>query len=254
MLALERRRRLLQLLPRTGGLRTTEAARALRVTEETVRRDFEKLEADGSLVRSHGGAVRVESLRREYSADDRAREHEAEKARIARRALGRVRAGETVFFDASTTTLQLARILPDQTLTVLTNSLPVALALLEKPSVRAVLLGGEMVASSQSCTGWLAGEALEHFRLDAAFLSCRGFDAVRGPSEATEAQARLKHRVSERAASVCLLADSSKAGANSSFYFARPGDIDIWITDRAPAPAFRKMLVRQGVRIEVART
>ena len=102
MLALERHRRLLDLLNEQGGVRTAEAARALGVTEETVRRDFEKLEAEGALLRSHGGAVKLETLRREFPATERAEQNAEEKLQIARAAVARIRPGQTILFDAST--------------------------------------------------------------------------------------------------------------------------------------------------------
>jgi DeoR family L-fucose operon activator len=251
MLALERHRRLLDLLNERGSVRTAEAARTLGVTEETVRRDFEKLEADGALLRSHGGAVKLEAARREFPARERALQHAGEKLRIARAAVARIRPGQTILFDASTTALQVAKLLPDQPLTVVTNALQTALVLVEKPAIHVTLLGGTLVASSQSCTGWSAEQMLELFRIDTAYISCRGFDVQRGPSEATEEQARLKRRIVECAEEVCLLADASKVGVSSSFYFAKSADIDLWITDAAPARSVREALSGQGVRIEV---
>lgn len=252
MLALERHRRLLDLLNEQGGVRTAEAARTLGVTEETVRRDFEKLEAEGALLRSHGGAVKLETLRREFPATERAGQNAAEKLQIARAAVARIRPGQTILFDASTTALQVAKMLPDQPLTVLTNALQTALALVEKPAIHVTVLGGTLMSNSQSCTGWPAEQMLDLFRIDTAYISCRGLDAERGPSEATEEQARLKRQIVARAEEVCLLADSSKTGGSSSYYFAKTSDIDLWITNRAPAAPFRAALTSHGVRIEVA--
>ncbi len=251
MLALERHRRLLDLLNQKGSVRTVEVARLLNVTEETVRRDFEKLESEGSLLRSHGGAVRLDAIRREYPAKEREQQHAAEKLQIARAAVARIRPGQTILFDASTTALQVARLLPDQPLNVITNSLQTALALVEKPSIHVSILGGTLMANSQSCTGWSAEQMLEIFRIDSAYISCRGLDASRGASEATEEQARLKRRIVERAEEVCLLADDSKAGETSSFFFARISDIDVWITNNQPSPSFLASLGSTGLRIEV---
>jgi len=252
MLALERHRRLLDLLNKQGGVRTAEVARALGVTEETVRRDFEKLEAEGALLRSHGGAVRLEPMRREFPATERAEQHAAEKLQIAKAAVARIKPGQTIFFDASTTALQVARLMPDQPLTVLTNALQTALALAEKPAIHVAVLGGNLITSSQSCTGWSAEQMLELFRIDAAYISCRGLDAARGPSEATEEQARLKRRVVGWAEEICLLADASKAGTSSSFFFAKNSDIDVWITDREPAQPFLTAMTSHGTRVEIA--
>lgn len=253
MLATHRHRRLLELLQKTGSLRTIKAAKALRVTEETIRRDFEKLEAEGALQRSHGGAVRLEGGRREISEEEREQQNIEAKRAIATAASHRIQPGQTLFFDASTTTKQLALLLPDDSMTVVTNALQIALILLRKPSVQVIVLGGHLRTSSTSCSGWAAESLLESVRIDIAFLSCRGFDAEQGASEATEDQARLKRRVVEHATEVCLLADASKVGVSSSYYFAKPAQIDQWITDRAPSGDLRKSLSLAGMRIDVVK-
>lgn len=252
MLALERHRWILDNLNARGSVRTTQVAEALDVTEETVRRDFEKLEADGMLLRSHGGAVRLDPNRRESPVQERAGENTAAKQAIARAALRQIKQGQTVYFDASTTVLQLALLVPDQTLTVVTNGLQIAMALAEKSDVQCILLGGALRVSSLSCTGWAAEKGLEIYHIDKAFLSCRGIEAERGLSDASEAQARLKHEVITRASETVLLADRTKAGVASSYFFARPGDIDGWITDAAPPKMLAEALAAQGVRVEVA--
>jgi DeoR/GlpR family transcriptional regulator of sugar metabolism len=252
MLAIERHRKLLQLLQRQGSIRTAEVARSLGVTEETVRRDFEKLESDGALMRSHGGAVRLESQRREYPASVRAGQNSEAKARIAAAALKHVQPGQTIFLDPSTTVQQLAHLLHEQPLTVLTNSFQIATMLGSHTALRVVMLGGEVLASSLSCAGLAAEQCLDLYRIDAAFVSCRGIDPTRGLSEATEEQARLKRRVLERAEAAYLLADSTKVGVASSYFFASNSMIDRWIVDTAPAQPLKAALGAQGVRIEVA--
>jgi DeoR/GlpR family transcriptional regulator of sugar metabolism len=227
-------------------------AQVLGVTEETVRRDFEKLAAEGMLMRSHGGAVRLEIHRREFTLQDRAQQNIAAKQAIAAAAARRLKPGQTIYFDASTTVLQLAEGLPEMPLTVVTNGLQIATALAEKSDVECILLGGALRASSLSTGGWASEKALEIYHLDTAFLSCRGVDPARGVSDAGEVHARLKHAVMERSDEVVLLADSSKVGLASSYFFARPGDIDLWITDQSLAPQVADSVAAQGLRVEVA--
>ena len=183
---------------------------------------------------------------------ERMAQNASAKARIARAALARVAEGSTVYFDASTTVLQLAAILPDKPLTVITNSLQVALSLVEKTHIAVCLLGGRLAQSSLSCIGWAAMQGLEMNRIDSAFISCRGLDPSLGLSDATEEQAQLKRQVILRASEVVLLADHAKAGLSSSFFFAKNSDVDFWITDFPPQDDVRDAVVSQGVRLEVA--
>ncbi len=252
MLALERHRWMLEKVNAQGSVRTSQVAQALGVTEETVRRDFEKLAAEGMLMRSHGGAVRLEANRREFPLHDRAQQSIAGKTLIAEAALARIKPGQTLYFDASTTVLQLAKLLPDEPLTVVTNGLQIALTLAEKSEIDCVLLGGGVRSTSLSTGGWAAEKALEIYHLDMAFLSCRGVDAERGPSDAGEVYARLKHAVIERSDETILLADRTKVGVASSYFFARPADLDLWITDEALPPQVAEAVTAQGLRVEVA--
>lgn len=251
MLALERHRKLIESLNARGSVRTVEVATELGVTEETVRRDFERLETDGQLVRTHGGALRLDVNRREFPMRERMAQNASGKARIARAALCHVREGSTLFFDASTTVLQLAALLPDKPLTIVTNSLQTALALMEKTNITVYLLGGRMARTSLSCTGSAAMQGLELNRIDSAFISCRGLDASLGLSDATEDQAHLKRQAVQRASDVVLLADHSKVGLSSSFFFAKTSDVDFWITDALPQGKIFDAVVSQGTKLEV---
>lgn len=252
MLALERHRWLLEKVNSQGSIRTSQVAQALGVTEETVRRDFEKLASEGMLMRSHGGAVRLDVHRREFPLQERVEQNIAGKRRIAAAALLRVKPRQTIYFDASTTVLQLAELLPEMPLTVVTNGLQIALALAEKRDIECVLMGGIVNASSLSTGGWAAEKALEIYHLDTAFLSCRGVDPARGMSDAGEVHARLKNAVIARSDEVIIMADASKVGLASSYFFARPGDIDLWITDQPLAPQVSEAVTTQGLRVEIS--
>jgi DeoR family transcriptional regulator, L-fucose operon activator len=249
MLAVERHRRILDLVQIQGSARTAEVAESFRVTEETVRRDFEKLESEGHLLRTHGGAMRVEASRRDLPLSSREFENMSEKRAIAGCALSFIQTGDTVLFDASSTVFELARLLPDREVTVLTSALKVAVELAQKPSVQVVLLGGVVSPRSLSCQGPLTDQALECYHVQKAFLSCRGIEMERGLSEANDEQARLKRRMMALADHTYLMADHSKLGLKSSFFFAKPSDIGTLITDREPGEPIRSALRSSGTRI-----
>jgi DeoR/GlpR family transcriptional regulator of sugar metabolism len=173
----------------------------------------------------------------------------AAKQRIAEAALSRIKPGQTIYFDASTTVLQLAQLIPDQPVIVVTNGLQIATALAEKRDIQCVLLGGSLRPNSLSTGGWAAEKALEIYHLDAAFLSCRGVHPERGFSDASEVNARLKNAVISRSDEVILLADVSKAGVASSYFFAKAADVDLWIVDAAPPAPVGEAVAAQGLRI-----
>jgi DeoR/GlpR family transcriptional regulator of sugar metabolism len=253
MLAAQRQQRILDMLLKSGAVSTASAARALGVSEETARRDFEKLESDGLLSRSHGGAVRLNDSHRDLPLDSRESANIAEKKALANSALTLIHAGDSVFFDASTTVFHLARLLPNMDLTVLTPALKVAIELARRPAIRVILSGGTVGHSSLSCQGDLAAASLERCHVKKAFFSCRGVDANRGLSEANIEQADLKRKMMGFAGQTILLADHSKFGVKSSWFFTKLSDVDIFITDRRPGRAMMQTLKKGGAKLIVSK-
>ncbi len=251
MLAQERHRRILQLVGAHGSVRTTDLAVSMDVTEETVRRDFAKLESDGLLVRIHGGAMRGDSNRMELPLTSRESMNLSEKRAIARRALDNIQAGDTILLDASTTAYELACLLPDISIVVLTTALKVAVELSEREAVQVVMIGGAVSKRSLSCAGRLSELSIDHYNIQKAFISCRGVDITRGLSEANEEQARLRHHIISRADRTFLLADSSKFGLKSSFFFAKLDEIGVLVTDRLPDPALAPEIASLGLELQI---
>lgn len=161
-------------------------------------------------------------------------------------ALALIKAGDSVFFDGSSTVFHVARLLPNVELTVLTTALKVAIELARRPAIRVILSGGVVGHGSLSCHGDFAATALERCHVQKAFISCRGIDPARGLSEATTEQAELKRKMIQRAERVILLADHSKFGVKSSWFFAKLSNLDTFIADRRPAPAIMRALKGGG--------
>lgn len=249
MLAIERQQRILDMLTKSRAVSTGKAAKTLDVSEETVRRDFEKLEAGGHLFRKHGGAVLVNDSRRDLPLDSRETANVSEKETIAEIALAQIQKGDTVFFDASSTVFHLARLLANIEVTVLTNGLKVAIELARRPAVDVVLIGGGVHHDSLSCQGTLTDQVLESYHMQKVFISCRGVDAQRGLSEANAEQAALRRQIIKLSDRTIVLADHTKLGLKSSYFFARLAEVDTLITDRAPDTKFRQALTQSGAKL-----
>jgi DeoR family transcriptional regulator, L-fucose operon activator len=249
MLAIDRQRRILELLHEAGSLRTAETAAELSVTDETVRKDFEQLEKRGELIRTHGGASRPEKLRGELPFTERQAVRREEKRAIARLAAARIKANETIFLDASSTTLTLTEFLPDLPLTILTNALNVFTALADRPNLDLICTGGLFDSKSRSFVGLTAEKSLQRYNIHRMFFSGNGLHLDRGVSESNARQAAFKERVVANAEDVVFLADHSKLGQKSAFFFAEVSDLSCLITDKAADPAFIQQL--QGCGVDV---
>src|ERR1700737_4146343 len=160
MLAVERRRLIAEIIRSRGGVSVAEMADPLGTTEITLRRDLRAMAKDGLVVRTHGGAIRPAGLGHEPSYSEKTQQAAGEKASIARVALEMVGPGDSIGLGPGTTTLALARLLVQcPELTVVTNSLLVAQALMEAPRVEVILTGGTLRRSIHAPVGPATEEA-----------------------------------------------------------------------------------------------
>jgi DeoR family L-fucose operon activator len=231
MLVAERYDKIVQLVNERGSVRVSELSEICGVTEETIRRDLDRLEAEGKLRRSHGGAVSVKEQAAEIPYFEREVTNVEEKKKIAQEAIRHIAPQDRIVLDASSTAWYVAQNLPDIPLTVLTNSIKVALELSSKEKIEVISTGGMLSASSLSYVGPLTDRSLELYHVNKAFVSCKGVHLKRGISESSELQATVKRKMIDLADQVYLLADSSKFGLQSFTHVAPLRDVDVLITD-----------------------
>ncbi|MDF2814712.1 MAG: yulB 2 [Paenibacillus sp.] len=236
MLVAERYEKIVQLVNDRGSMRVSELSELCQVTEETIRRDLDRLERAGRLLRSHGGAVSVKDRQAQQQAETPYTEREItraeEKKLIAQEAIKLIQPHDRILLDASSTAWYMASTVPDIPLTVLTNSIKVAIELSGKEKIEVISTGGILASRSLSYVGPLAERSLDAYHVDKAFLSCKGVHLERGISESNELQARVKQKMIGMADQVILLADSSKFGTQAFTHVADLGDVDTIITDR----------------------
>ncbi|WP_433753066.1 DeoR/GlpR family DNA-binding transcription regulator [Paenibacillus amylolyticus] len=250
MLVAERYEKIVEWVDSQGSMRVTELSERCGVTEETIRRDLDKLEQAGRLRRSHGGAVSVkykDELQSEIPYPERAVAHAEEKRRIASEAVKMVESGDRIALDASTTAWYMAAGLPNIPLTVLTNSIKVAAELSNKEQIRVIATGGQLASKSLSFVGPLAERSLDAYHVDKVFLSCKGVHLTKGISESNELQALVKQKMIHIADEVILLADSSKFNIQAFTRVAEMSSVDKVITDQAVDEEHVSTLIEQNI-------
>jgi DeoR/GlpR family transcriptional regulator of sugar metabolism len=216
MLSAQRRTHLLDLLERDGRIVAKEAAASLSVSEDSIRRDLRDLADAGQCIRVYGGALPVPAADRPFA--ERLSLGTDSKERVARVAAARIRPGSTVIIDAGTTALALARLLPDDpTLTVITPSPAVALAVAEHSPARVIMIGGELGRHSMVANGALATEAIRRLSADACFLGVTGVHPEHGLTTGELDDAATKRALAERSTEVYVLASEEKIGAVSRY-------------------------------------
>ncbi|ETI67298.1 DeoR/GlpR family DNA-binding transcription regulator [Neobacillus vireti] len=251
MLVAERQRKIVELVNERLSIRVSELSRIFSVTEETIRRDLEKLEKEHLLQRSHGGAVSTEKEEQETSYVEREITNAAEKNAIAIEAINLINQGDQIILDASTTAWYVAKELPDMPLTVVTNSIKVAIELSKKEQIKVISTGGILLSNSLSYVGPLAERSLSMYHVNKAFLSCKGIHLENGLSDFNESQALLKSKMMDIADETILMVDSSKFGVRAFSQISPLSTIDLIITDSQIGESTTKQLDEKGIILKV---
>lgn len=253
MITNQRRQSLLARLRKQPGLRVTELATALDVSEGTVRNDLNALEEQGLLTRVHGGAVL-------YPADQfldiafarRCQQNAAAKRAIAREAAALVNDGDSIMLDASSTACYLAKFLSErQRLRVLTNGFEVARDLAQNSTNTVILIGGLVNSEASSVTGLFSKHIIENLHIQKAFLSCSGFSLELGMMELLPAEGQLKEKLIGISDQLIALVDSSKFGKEELISFAHPDRINRLFTDHYLCSVWRECLSQAEIEFTI---
>lgn len=247
----ERRARILEALRYTPHLRIAALAERFAVTTETVRRDLDALSRMGLVNRAHGGAV-ARPLGVQPPVSERERSTVNERRRIAAAAAALVTPDQVLMIDAGSTTSQLAGQLSaiGESMTVITNSYPVAAALTPSP-IRTILCPGEFNGHEGGVYGQDATEYLKRFHADIAFIGASGLSAG-GITDVNREAAWIKRTMVERCERTYLLVDHTKFSVHTLEVVASLDSLDGLITDRAPPPPLAHVLDKAGVSVHVA--
>lgn len=232
MLVAERQQNIVDIVNKHKSVRVSELSKNFSVTEETIRRDLEKLEKEKKLLRSHGGAISVNSTdSREIPYFEREIRNVSEKRQIGLEAVKQVEEGDKLILDASSTAWYMAKALPNIPLTILTNSIKVTMELSSKNQITVISTGGTLLSKSLSFVGPLAEAALDNYHVKKAFISCKGLHLGKGISESNEQQARMKKKMIDSADIVYLMIDYSKFGIQTFSHINSVEVIDHIIMD-----------------------
>ena len=245
MLAQQRQAAILDRVRATGGVRVSELASEYGVSDMTIRRDLEALADRGLLAKVHGGATTVSpgsAHEPGFAAkSDRQRD---EKTAIAIRAATLVSPGDAIALSAGTTTAELAQRLVDvPSLTVVTNSIPVADIFYRagRPDQTVVLTGGTRTPSD-ALVGPVAVAAIGTLHLDMLFLGVHGMSERAGYTTPNLMEADVDRALVEAAERLVILADHTKWGTVGISSIVPLNRADIVITDDGLDPVARAVL------------
>lgn len=230
MIKAERHENIKALVEAQGTITVKEIADNLGVSDMTIRRDLEELDAAGELERVHGGArsakPRTQTMvGREYSHAEKRSKHAEQKQEVARTAASLIEEGSTIFLGTGTTVEQMALLLPEVHLRIVTNSLSVFNMLEERADCELCLVGGLYRRSTAAFVGPTAEDTLRTMGIDAAFIGANGvMDNEISTSNMEEG--RIQQLAFAKADRRYLVIDSSKIGKRDFYTFYKLTDLD----------------------------
>lgn len=235
MLAIERRREIIARLTTDGKVIVASLAREFGVTEETIRRDLEKLDREGLASKTYGGAVSKQPSALDLPYNVREGVNVEQKQAVADKICDLIRDGERIMLDSSSTALYVVkRIKEKKNLTVITNSLKILLELADKQDWTVLSTGGALKKGALSLMGSSAEKMINSYHVDTAICSCKGLDMSLGITDSNENDSLIKQAMISSAERRILALDSEKFDKKSFVKVCEVSDIDIIVTDSEP--------------------
>lgn len=253
--ARERQQYIARVVEEHGRVWVTDLAAHFGVSGVTIRKDLLALEAEGRLVRTHGGAISPVTNRPELAFEIRERLQADEKALIGAAVAERVHDRESIVFDASTTALAAARQLKIRggwtSLTVITNGLRVASELAGFPGIRVLMLGGWLRWEALSLVGPLGDGVFSRINVQTAFVGAAGLALESGLSDATEEEAQIKRAMVQAAREVVAIVDHTKWGKAAFATFCQLESVTGVISDGGAPPEMVDALRARRIDVQL---
>ena len=239
MLAIERKNEILDKLRTEQRVLVSDLAEYYHVTEETIRRDLDKLEKEGYATKTYGGAILGNSTKTDLSYTIRNKTNVDAKNQIAAIASRLIEDGDHLMLDDSSTSLYLAKKLKEKkNLTVITNSVELVMELNGVESWTILLTGGRLKPESLALVGGQTQQMLRQYHVDKALLSCKGLDLDAGVTDSSEFHAQTKQSMLHCAKKRILILNSSKFDKVSFINIAPLDAFDTVVTNAVPSRAW----------------
>ncbi len=220
------------------------------VTEETIRRDLDKLETEGILTRTYGGAVlNSEDTVSNIPFYKRAEHNIDAKQAIALKAIKVLKNVHTISADSSSTVMETLKLLKErEDITIVTNSSE-ALRELMISEVNVLSTGGIFNKRTLSMQGDLTERAIENYNVEMALISCKGIDKHIGATDTNEVEARIKKCMIKQATEVVLLIDSGKFCKKGFVHLSDIDQINHVVTDKKPSDDWIEFFAKRNIQV-----
>ena len=253
--SIERQTQIKNLFKAGRSFSIVQLAKKFSVSEMTIHRDLRKLELQGQIKKTYGGAIAAERMIFEFDFTARRKANHKAKQAIANEAFKLISSGQRIILDSGTTTLELAYLLKNTSnITVITPSLAVASVLQFSRHLEMILLGGVLLKGSPDLTGVVTENNLDMFMADIAFEGADGIGLDGALYTGDLRVAKVDQKIRKRAEKSYILCDSSKIGKTALAANGFVYEIDVLITDDGIDPKIKSDFEKMGTKIIVVKT
>lgn len=239
-----------QTIKRNKKVSVSALSKEHNVTEETIRRDLEKLEQEGLVTRTYGGAVlNIEKISEHIDYLRRSQTNKQEKIAIGKLVASVVPMKAAIGADASSTVMEAINLLQDRPeITVLTNSVKM-IREFDQAEINLISTGGKVNKSTFSMQGNIVRKILKDYYVDIVLISCTALEVDTGVYDSNEEEAELKRILVERGQKIILLADHTKFNKVAFVRILEFSQLDMVITDQKPSSDWIERLKEQGIEL-----
>jgi DeoR/GlpR family transcriptional regulator of sugar metabolism len=253
MLTLERQNAIRDILHKDKAVSITMLSGRFATSTASIRRDLEKLEQQGLVKRTYGGAVLIEGITEEIPLKVREIEQKEAKQKIARTAAGFIADQDTIFMDSSTTTKELINFMGDKRdLTVITNGVRAMTDLSPLENVEVYGIAGKLRKPSLSMVGNQAETNVTNYWGSKLFFSCTGMWISHGAMDYSDAEAEVRKKMMSVSQKIILLCDHTKFDRPAFYKICPFSQVNILITDQPLNLQWETLLQQSGVEIVYA--
>ncbi len=250
ILPAERRLAIIKYLKEHNTSSITSLSEVFLSSPNTIRKDLKILEREGLVKCVYGGVMISDNSSLDRPLLSRRIEAHEEKVKIAQKAVGLIREGDTIILDAGTTTEEIAKALRGKKdITVITNAINIAQILVEESDITVTLSGGILMEKTHSLIGFTAEQFFQDIHADKLFLSAGGVSFEYGLTNPNVFEIPVKKAMMKSAKEIILVVHSEKLGRNTLVSFASLDSINKVIVDAKISPQFKEELEARGLEV-----
>lgn len=249
----ERKKTILEALEAEEKVQVRVLSQILEVSDETIRRDLDRLEKEGILKKVYGGAIKTKFHSWELPFDQKKTINSNAKNAICKAAATLVEDGDIIMIGNGTTPLDIIPYLVDKKdIILITHSIPILLQAIELFKGRVIFIGGEFERNQQYTSGPLAEIMVESLKAIKVFISAGGISIENGITDYDINGSSISRKMIERAEEVIILADHTKFGKTTFAYMCALTEASMIITDQDCPKEWKRILAEKEIELLIA--